>query len=66
MKIRLNGEVREVGEGATLDALVADLALDRGVIAVELNRAVVRRGSYAERRLAAGDEVEIVTLVGGG
>jgi thiamine biosynthesis protein ThiS len=66
VKIRLNGAAREVGDGVTLDRLVAELALDGGVIAVEINRAVVKRGSYPRTRLEPGDEVEIVTLVGGG
>jgi thiamine biosynthesis protein ThiS len=66
VKIRLNGAAREVGEGVTLDRLVADLALDGSVIAVEINRAVVKRGAYPRTRLEPGDEVEIVTLVGGG
>jgi thiamine biosynthesis protein ThiS len=35
-------------------------------VAVEVNRALVRRAERAERRLAEGDAVEIVTLVGGG
>jgi thiamine biosynthesis protein ThiS len=66
MKIRINGSVREIAEPATVERLVADLRLHRAVIAVELNREVVRRGDYAARTLEPGDEVEIVTLVGGG
>jgi sulfur carrier protein len=66
VKIRLNGETRDVPDAISVDALVATLGLDRAVIAVELNREVVRRARYPERTLAPGDEVEIVTLVGGG
>jgi thiamine biosynthesis protein ThiS len=66
VKIRLNGALREVGESTTVDGLVAELGLNRAVIAVELNREVVRRAAYASRSLRPGDEVEIVTLVGGG
>jgi sulfur carrier protein len=66
VKIRLNGKLRDVADEATVAALVTELALDEGVIAVELNREVVRRGSYDAKRLRQGDEVEIVTLVGGG
>jgi thiamine biosynthesis protein ThiS len=66
VKIRLNGQPREVDDAITVDGLVAELGLNRAVIAVELNREVVRRAVYPERSLAPGDEVEIVTLVGGG
>jgi thiamine biosynthesis protein ThiS len=64
--IRLNGQPHEVTDAVTVEGLVDELGLDRSVIAVELNRMVVRRAAYPERCLAPGDEVEIVTLVGGG
>lgn len=66
MIIRLNGQPHEIMDAITVDALVEELGLDRAVIAIELNREVVRRAAYPERCLAPGDEVEIVTLVGGG
>ena len=66
MKIRLNGQPREVRDAITVDGLVAELGLNRAVIAVELNREVVRRAVYPDRSLGPDDEVEIVTLVGGG
>jgi thiamine biosynthesis protein ThiS len=66
VKILLNGQPREVADAITVDGLVGALGLNRAVIAVELNREVVRRAVYPERSLAPGDEVEIVTLVGGG
>jgi thiamine biosynthesis protein ThiS len=66
VKVRLNGAAREVRDAITLATLVEELDLRPDVIAVELNRAVVKRGTYSEKRLAPGDEIEIVTLVGGG
>jgi sulfur carrier protein len=35
-------------------------------VAVEVNRRLVRRAEHASTRLAEGDRVEVVTLVGGG
>jgi sulfur carrier protein len=52
--------------GSTLEDLVATLGLDRRRIAVAVNRDVVSRGHFAQRRLAAGDRVEILEAVGGG
>jgi thiamine biosynthesis protein ThiS len=66
VNVRLNGVPREIEDGITLDRLVAELGLQASVIAIEVNRAVIRRGAYGERALGPGDEVEIVTLVGGG
>ena len=66
MKVWVNGEPREVEDGATLAGLLTTLALSGPGVAVEVNAEVVRRARHAEHRLAEGDRVEIVTFVGGG
>lgn len=64
--ITLNGEGREWPREQTIAHLLQDLGLDPRVVAVELNRLVVKRGRYADTVVRAGDEVEIVSFVGGG
>ncbi|MGA2066142.1 MAG: sulfur carrier protein ThiS [Thermoguttaceae bacterium] len=66
MQILLNDQPREVPDGCTLAALLADLALAGKPVAVEVNLELVPRQGHADRRLAPGDRLEIVTLVGGG
>ena len=66
MKLTVNGDVREVRDGLTLSELVRELSLERGPIAVELNRRIVPKARFGETTLAEGDTLEIVTLVGGG
>ena len=66
MTLTVNGEPKNVPEGLTLAQLVRELGLERNPIAVELNRQVVPRDRHGETRLAQGDRLEIVTLVGGG
>lgn len=66
MQITLNGNTREVEEGTTLAALVAQLALKTDRIAAERNLALVPRAQYAATVLVDGDKLEIVTFVGGG
>jgi thiamine biosynthesis protein ThiS len=66
LKIVLNGEEREVSAGATLQELIAGLAVAPERVAVELNREVVRRALWRETALAEGDRVEVVHYVGGG
>ena len=66
MRITVNGEVREAPEGETLASLLAALNVPRQPVAVEVNRELVPRSQHGVRRLAEGDAVEIVTLVGGG
>jgi thiamine biosynthesis protein ThiS len=66
LQIKVNDEAVEVPEGATLDQLVEQLALAPERLAIELNRAVVRRVEWPLTSLTEGDRVEIVHFVGGG
>ncbi len=66
LRIEVNGEAKEVREGATLQTLVEQLALAPERLAVEHNREVVRRADWPARALSEGDRVEIVHFVGGG
>ncbi|MCE5267401.1 MAG: sulfur carrier protein ThiS [Planctomycetaceae bacterium] len=66
MQITVNGEARQVAEGLTIAALLGELQLGGKPVAVEVNLELVPRPRHAEHRLAEGDRLEIVTLVGGG
>lgn len=65
MKIKVNGQDRDVPEGANILALLAEAKLKPQTVAVELNKRLLRTEKY-DQPLKAGDEVEIVTFVGGG
>ena len=65
MNVRVNGELREVPEGETLRALVARFNMVPEKVAIELNRRLARADKY-DLPLKEGDELEIVTFVGGG
>jgi len=66
VEIVVNGQPQQAAEGTTVATLLADLGLAEKPLAVEVNRRLVPRGQHAGHRLAAGDQVEIVTMVGGG
>ena len=65
MTINVNGDNREVEEGTTIRQLVGQFNLIPEKVAIELNRRLIRADKY-DQPLKAGDEVEIVTFVGGG
>jgi sulfur carrier protein len=65
MKLTVNGDSREVEVGETARTLVQRYGLDPQKVAVELNRRLLKSDRYDEP-LKDGDEVEIVTFVGGG
>lgn len=66
MKVVVNGEAREVTEGASVAQLLRALGLAAGRVAVEHNGRLVRREEHESTALAEGDRIEVVTLVGGG
>jgi sulfur carrier protein len=66
MRIWVNGEARDIGEGRTLRDLVQELGLDPQGVAVEVNREVVPRGSHADYRIQEDDRIEVVRAIGGG
>ena len=65
MRVQVNGDSRDVPDGCTVRALVAEFKLTPEKVAVERNRRLVRADGY-DAALAEGDVVEIVTFVGGG
>jgi thiamine biosynthesis protein ThiS len=66
MRIICNGEPRELDGPWTVARLLAELGLEAKHVAVEVNLELVPRARHAERPLADGDRLEIVSLVGGG
>ncbi len=65
-EVTVNGERRFFAVGATLLDVVRDLNLEPDRVAVELNRAIVKREAWTVTRFDADAEIEIVQFVGGG
>jgi sulfur carrier protein len=66
MKIRVNGEEREIENGLNVARLLEELQIRPGRVVVELNRNIVSRETHASTQLKEGDTLEIVHFVGGG
>jgi sulfur carrier protein len=66
LRVRVNGEDREVRDGITVGALLTELGLRRDGIAVAINLQVVPRGEHDQRVLIEGDKIEVLQAVGGG
>lgn len=66
MKLIVNGETREdLPDSLSVRELIERYKLSPEKVAIELNRRLLRGDKY-ETALKDGDEVEIVTFVGGG
>lgn len=66
MQIRLNGEPKNLDKEIPISVLLDELGLDRDRVAVELNRRILKRSDFEDVTVDDGDEVEVVTFVGGG
>ena len=66
MRLTVNGELAELGEGTTVAQLVEDRAHDRRRVAVARNGEVVPRSRWEQTPLQDGDAVEVLSAVAGG
>jgi sulfur carrier protein len=66
VNIVINGQPRQVTEEASLAGAVLLVTAAGTGVAAAVNGEVVRRAAWESTRLAAGDEIEIVTAVQGG
>lgn len=66
--VTINGQVREVSGSMTIAEVVRRIGRDplQSGVAVAINGTVVPRALWPERRLAAGDRVEVLGAVQGG
>lgn len=66
MKILVNGETKKFEKELNLSELLNELDLPSKLIAIELNKNVVRKKDWEEIKLSDEDKIEIVHFVGGG
>ena len=66
VSILVNGHLQQVKPGSTVADLLEHLKLNSKFLAVELNQKVVPRAEHGRTKLSPDDQLEIVTLVGGG
>ncbi|WP_222105133.1 sulfur carrier protein ThiS [Denitromonas halophila] len=66
IQIELNGRPHPADATYTLADLVAKLGLAGKSLAISINREVIKRGDWPQRRIEAADRIEIVHAIGGG
>ena len=65
-KVTINGEGHFFSTPQTLHEVILSLNLEPERVAVELNRAIVKRPLWDSTPVEAGAELEVVQFVGGG
>lgn len=66
VNLLVNGQPEQVPAGLTAADLLTRLKLPAKGVAVELNEQIIPRARLAETELREGDQLEVVSLVGGG
>lgn len=66
VEIVVNGEPLTFSAGISIAELLKELGIQGRAIAVEVNEQIQPSSEFDQRTLLDGDELEIVTLVGGG
>ncbi len=66
LQIRLNGQEHELPDYVTIHALLDKLGIEAERVAVEVNRRILTRSEFTAVTVEQGDEIEVVTFVGGG
>ena len=66
IRIRVNGEAREVPAGLSASGLLEHLGLHPRMVVVERNGEILRAESLTGTGIEADDSLELVHFVGGG
>ena len=66
MKILVNGETKEFEKELSISELLNELDLSSKLIAIELNKNVIRKKDWEDIKINENDKIEIVHFVGGG
>ncbi len=66
LRWRINGEEKSLSGPMTVAELLAQLEVNERQVGVERNKVLVRKAEFSTIQLADGDELEIVSFVGGG
>ncbi len=64
--LTVNGSPIELEEPVSIAELLQRIGVPPNYLAVEINAEVIPRAEHSSHSVAEGDEVEVVTLVGGG
>jgi len=66
MEVKVNGEMREIHEDATLYDVIHTLGLEERVMAAAVNMQIVKKDVWNSAVLNDGDTIELLDFVGGG
>ena len=66
MQVTINAEPQTVPDDSSVADLIDLLQLQNKRLAIEINKELVPRSTFATHKLTESDEIEIVQAIGGG
>jgi thiamine biosynthesis protein ThiS len=66
MRVEINGETKELPRELNLNELLEHLSMPSRLLAIELNKQVVRRKDWGDIKIKDSDVIEVIHFVGGG
>jgi len=66
MEILVNGQEKKYNYNLSLEDLIMEIGLNNEKIAIEVNNEIVPRSQLKNKLIVDGDNIEIITAVGGG
>ncbi|MCK5042065.1 MAG: sulfur carrier protein ThiS [Sphingomonadales bacterium] len=66
IKVYINGDEMSFPDTVSVTALMVELGMTKGRVALEKNREIVPRSTFDEVMIEDGDVMEIVHFIGGG
>lgn len=66
IEIELNGLKHQLEADKNVEELIVDLSLSGKAVAVAINREIVARIQWSQRKLQAADCIDVVRAIGGG
>lgn len=66
MQVTINGKDEQLASGLTVADLLRQIEVEPVRVAIEINKDLVPRSTFDQTFINEGDQIEIVTFVGGG
>ena len=66
IQIYINGKKKLVSTDLKLISIINDLSLNNAFIAVEVNKEIIPKSEYKNRKIDEYDKIEILEMIGGG
>ncbi len=66
IKVYINGDEMSFADTMSVTALMVELGMTKGRVALEKNREIVPRSTFDDVMIEDGDVMEIVHFIGGG